>query len=69
MHAFFKLQLIDQRTEELLKKFAIAKRHHDLISNELKNFKKTTFPKERKLLTIFDKILHYNNSSPDQGEH
>ena len=69
MHAFFKLQLIDQRTEELLKKFAIAKRHHDLISNELKNFKKTIFPKERKLLTIFDKILHYNNSSPDQGEH
>ena len=71
IHAFFKIPLIENRTEELLKKFAIAKRHHDLIASELNQFKTEILPRQRKLTTVFDKILRQSSLNPslDQGEH
>jgi hypothetical protein len=53
----FKLESLDNRTKNLLTKFADSKSNHDLIASELKSFKENVHRTERKLQTVFDKIL------------
>jgi hypothetical protein len=53
----FKLESLDNRTKNLLTKFANSKSNHDLIASELKSFKENVHRTERKLQTVFDKIL------------
>ena len=60
IHSFFKVKSIKCRSAELLKKFTIAKRDHDLISAELDEFQTETLPRDRKYETVFDKMLKFN---------
>ena len=57
IHSFFNLQTIEKRSLELLKKFSLAKRDHNLLQAELEDFKNNIYIKSRKLHTTFDKML------------
>ena len=46
-------ELLEKRTDDLLRKFTIAKRDHDLIAGELAEFEDVT----RSLNTNYDKML------------
>lgn len=48
---------IKGRSAELLKKFTKAKLNHDLISSELEDFKNEILQRDRKFVTVFDKML------------
>jgi len=54
------------RTSTLLAKFTIVKSKHDLIERELATFKEKVYPTERKLLTIFDKMLNLTSRQGNQ---
>jgi hypothetical protein len=54
------------RTSKLLAKFTIVKSKHDLIERELATFKEKVYPTERKLLTIFDKMLNLTSRQGNQ---
>jgi hypothetical protein len=54
------------RTSTLLAKFTIVKSKHDLIERELATFKEKVYPTERKLLTIFDKMLNLASRQGNQ---
>ena len=63
---YFNLDSLETRTSKLLTKFTIAKRKHDLIERELLTFKEKVYPTERKLLTIFDKMLNLASRQGNQ---
>lgn len=56
---FFKVQSINGRSAECLKKFSIDKR--DLISAEPGEFKIETLTSDRKYTTVLDQIYKFNN--------
>ena len=60
IHSFFKIKSLEVRSAELLKKFTVAKRGHDLISGELEEFEDQILSTERKFDTIFDKMVKIN---------
>ena len=62
IHAHFKIKSIQSRSAELLRKFSIAKRGHDLISAELEEFEQEIAPRERKCPTILDQMILINKS-------
>ena len=57
IHKAFGIQLLEKRTDDLLRKFTIAKRDHDLIAAELAEFEDGIFPVTRSLNTNYDKML------------
>ena len=59
IHIYFKIKSVGARSTELLKKFALAKRDHDLISSELSEFVSDTLPRDRKFDTTFDKLIRF----------
>ncbi len=63
---YFNLDSLETRTSKLLTKFTIAKRKHDLIERELATFKEKVYPTERKLLTIFVKMLNLASRQENQ---
>ncbi len=62
IHAHFRIMTLSERSDQLLKKFTLAKQDHDLISSELEEFEDEIFPKNRRLDTTFDKMLRINAS-------
>ena len=63
IHSFFKIKSIKNRSAELLKKFTIAKRDHDLISEDLEEFENEIASRDRKFVTVFDKMLNLNSNN------
>ena len=63
IHSFFKIKSIKNRSAELLKKFTIAKRDHDLISEDLEEFENEIASRDRKFVTVFDKMLKLNSNN------
>ena len=57
IHKAFGILLLEKRTDDLLRKFTIAKRDHDLIAAELAEFEDGIFPVTRSLNTNYDKML------------